>query len=182
MGYLVTVKQGGHVPRSTRNVPGTRGPCGSPGIEPQRWCWRGGVWLPRVTGRCRCHGVQVRSVWRVHQFQAVPQNNESTVEGAARVARSWFMFGADLVLQATCRAWQSCPAMARTGMGTHPSPAGAEQSEMGLGGAAGPGLAEAALEVIRGLCCLSLCSCQSEGADALALEFLSCHCCHLAPV
>lgn len=100
MGYLVPVKQGGHVPRSTRNVPEARG---GPGLEPQRWCWRGGVWLPRVTGRCRCPGVQVRSVWRVHQLQALPQNNEFTVEGAARVAWSWFMFGAVLVQQNNLR-------------------------------------------------------------------------------
>lgn len=161
MGYLVTVKQGGHVPRSTRNVPGARGPCGGPGLEPQRWCWRGGVWLPRVTARCRCHGVQVRSVWRMHQLQALPQNNESAVEGAARMARNWFMFGADLVQQNNlqgcrstwslcCKAQQRCPAMVRTRMGTHSSPAGVEQSEMAPGGAAGPGLAEAALEVIWG--------------------------------
>lgn len=33
MGYLVTVKQGGHVPRSTRNVPGSRGPWAALGLR-----------------------------------------------------------------------------------------------------------------------------------------------------
>lgn len=80
----------------------------------------------------------------MHQLQTLPQNNESTVEGAARVARSWFMFGTDLVQQndlqgcgsvwsLCCRAQQSCPAVgSRTG--THTSLAGVEQSELGLGG------------------------------------------------
>lgn len=51
--------------------------------------------------------------------------------------------------------------MAGTRMGTHSSPVGVEQSEMGPGGASGLGLAEAALEVIRGPCWFSLCSCHS---------------------
>lgn len=170
MGYLVTVKQGGHTPRSTRNVPGARGPCGGPGLEPRRWCWRGGIWLPRVTGRCRCHGVQVRSVWRVHQLQTLPQNSESTVE---EVARSWFMFGADLVWQndlqgcrwvwsLCCRAQQSCPAMGSR-MGTHTSLPGVEQSELGLGGdsRARPGRSSTGSDP-KGLCWFSLClSCHS---------------------
>lgn len=45
-------------------------------------------------------------VWRAHQLQALPQNNESTVEGVAGVARSWFMFEADLCGRTTCRAAQ----------------------------------------------------------------------------
>lgn len=94
------------MPRSTQNASGARGPCGGPGLEAQRWCWRGGTWIPRVTGRCRCHGVQMRSVWRAHQLQALPQNNKSTVEGFAGVARSWFMFEADLCGGTTCRAAQ----------------------------------------------------------------------------
>nr|XP_026654099.1 cytohesin-1 [Zonotrichia albicollis] len=82
-------------------------------------------------------------------------------------------------MELCCRAQQSCLAVGSR-MGTHTSAAGAEQREMALGGSRA---GRAVLEVMRGpVLVLTLQLPQSEGADALALEFLSCHWCHLASV
>lgn len=55
-----------------------------------------------LEGGCfaRCLSLHVTLVQRTGPTgRGLPQNNECTVKGAARVARSWFMFGADLVQQ-----------------------------------------------------------------------------------
>lgn len=76
-GMLCHCRAGGHAPRSTRNVPGAVGLWSkagcvvAPGLSLGDGVGGGVPGSRGVTGRCRCHGVWVRFVWRVHQLQAL---------------------------------------------------------------------------------------------------------------